>query len=73
MFDYLDVRVDLGEAIAGAGEFWGVSSISVVKDLAVEIGEIDLIGIDEAYRADSGRREVEGRRGAQSARADAEN
>ena len=73
MFDDLDVRIDPGEAIAGAGEFWGVGSISVVKDLAVEIGEIDLIGIDEAYRADSGRREVEDRRGAQSARADAEN
>lgn len=73
MFDDLDMRVDLGEAIAGAGEFWGVGSISIVKDLAVEIGEIDLIGVDEANRADSGRREVEDRRGAQSARADAKN
>lgn len=73
MFDDVDMRVDLGEAIAGAGEFWGVGSISVVKNLAVEIGEIDLIGVDEANRADSGRREVEDRRGAQSARADAKN
>ena len=48
MFDDLDVRVDLGEALAGACEFWGVGSISIVKNLAVEIGEIDLIGVDEA-------------------------
>ena len=73
MFDDLDVRVDLGEALAGACEFWGVGSISIVKNLAVEIGEIDLIGVDEANRADSGRREVEDRRGAQSARADTKN
>jgi len=70
VFDDRDVRVDFGEAVPGAGEFRGAVSIRIVKDLAVEIGEVDLVGINETNRADPGGGEVEERRGAEAAGAD---
>jgi hypothetical protein len=43
-----------------------------VQDLALEVGEVDGVHIDDAERADAGSGEVERRRRAEPARADAE-
>lgn len=47
MEDDLDVGIDLAEAGFRAFEFRGANTFGVVENLAVEIGEIDLVGIDE--------------------------
>jgi len=53
------VGVDLLEAGFGAVELWGADAVAVVKDLAVEVGEIDEVGIDDSDFSDSGGGEVE--------------
>ena len=43
-----------------------------VEDLALEVRRVDDVGVDEAERADAGRREVERRGAAEAARAEQE-
>ena len=46
--------------------------VGAVEDLALQVGEVDLVGVGDCQAADAGRREVERRRAAQAARADDE-
>ena len=48
------------------------TSLGAVDDLALEIGEIDRVEIDDADFADAGGGEVHGDGGAEAARADAD-
>lgn len=48
------MRIDLAQLVSRARQFGGADAIRTMDDLAVEIGEIDVVGIDEANSADSG-------------------
>lgn len=64
--------IDLSEPLAGAALFRLIDLIAIVKDLAVEIGRIDGVGINEADFTDASGGEVEEGGRAESAGADAE-
>ena len=46
-------------ALGGRGELRPADVARAVEDLSLEVGLVDAIEIDEAERADTGRREVE--------------
>jgi len=54
-----DMRIDLAEAGPGAFEFGLADETGVVKNLAVEIGKINDVGIDEPDFSHPGGGEVE--------------
>lgn len=58
MNDEFDVRIDLMEVGAGALQFGLAHPIGRVEDLAVEIGQVHDVRVDQADAADSGSGEV---------------
>ena len=65
-----DVRIERIERAARGVDLHRADSFTPVQDLPLEIGEVDLVGIDQREAADAGRGEVERCRTAQPARAD---
>ena len=65
-----DVGVERSERRAGGVHLDGADRIGAVEDLALQVGEVDLVGIDEGEAPDAGGGEVKRRRAAQAARTD---
>jgi hypothetical protein len=50
--------------------FLRADRVGAIEDLALQVGEVDLVGIDEGEAADAGGGEVERGRATEAARAD---
>ena len=62
------VRVELGQGLLGRVDLALADAVDVVEDLALQVGLVDHVHVDDADRAHAGRRQVEGGRGAEAAR-----
>ena len=67
--DHVDLRVERLDAPPGRVHFLLADPLGGVDDLALEVGQVDDIEVDDADRADPGRRQIEHRRRAEPARA----
>jgi hypothetical protein len=69
--DDVDVRVEQRERLLGRVDLAVADAVEVVEDLALQVGGVDLVHVDDADRADAGRGEVQrgGRPEAAGARA----
>ena len=70
VLDDLHVRIDVQHVLAGGVELLAADVLGAVNDLALQVGEIDDVEIDQADFADAGGGQVQAERRAQSARAD---
>ena len=70
VFIDLDERIDIGHAICGRIEFLAADVLGPVNHLALEIGEIDHVEIDQADATHAGGGEIQAERRAQAACAD---
>lgn len=68
-----DVWIDLVNSCGGAFEFGFTHAAGIVKDLSMQVGFIDDIGINQSNLSDSGGRQIENSGRTQPAGADAEN
>ena len=68
--DEIEVRIDRLEFILGALELVFPDVTREMNDLSLEIAEIDCVELDHPDRAHSRRRQVQGNRRTESARAD---
>ena len=66
----VDEGVDLGDRVAGAVDFEPADVGAAVDDLALQVGLLDDVEVDDAQCADAGGGQIQQRRGAQPARAD---
>ncbi len=64
------MRVEVLQAGGGSLQLLDPDVLRAVDDLALQVGNVDHIGIDDADRADAGRGQVQAERRAQPARAD---
>ena len=65
-----DVRVERLDRLLGGVDLRHADAVGRVDDLALEVGEVDDVVVDDAERADAGRREVERGRRAEAAGAE---
>ena len=70
--DDLDVGIQGLERLLRRGDLRLADAIGVVKDLPLQVGEVDHIGVDDAKRTDAGRGEVIRRRRSEATRSDEE-
>ena len=70
MGDHLDVRVELLDRLLGGVDLAHADPVDVVQDLALQVGAVDDVHIDDAERADTRRRQVQARRAAEAAGAE---
>ena len=70
--DHLHVRVQLGDRDARRIDLGHPHPIGRVQDLPLQVRRVDDVVVDEPDRTDAGRRQVEPRRRAQPARAEAQ-
>src|SRR6185503_11179078 len=68
--DYADIRVDCIERGARSIHLDRADVFAPIQDLPLQVGEVDLVGIDQREAADAGRGEVERCRATQPAGAD---
>ncbi len=68
--DDFNLRVDGVQSRACRFDFPRADRVGAIQDLALQVGEIDLVGVGQRQPADSGCREIEGRRAAEAAGAD---
>jgi len=68
-----NVWIDIAETVARLFEFAAADVFCSVKDLPLQIGEIDAIEIDEPKLSHTSCRQIERSRGAQTAGANAKN
>ena len=66
----LDVRVQRGDRLRGGLDLRRADPVGRVDHLALQVGEVDIVVVDDAERADAGGREVERGRRAEPARAE---
>ena len=66
----LYIRVQSGKGDARGCHFRRADGIRPVKNLSLQVGEVDLVGVGQRQPADAAGGEVEGRRAAQAAHAD---
>ena len=64
------MRIDAPERVAGAVELRQADGLGVVDDLALQVGQRDGVVVDDAERADAGRREILQHRRAKATGAD---
>ncbi len=67
-----DVGIHFADTVARGVQFFPTDVFGAVEDLALEVGEIDGVCVDEAESADAGCGEVEADGRAESAGTDAE-
>ena len=72
VLDDVDVRVDVRDALARGVDLAAPDVRPAVDDLALEVGRVDGVVVDDADRADARGGEVEQRGAAEAARADDE-
>jgi hypothetical protein len=65
-----DIRIHGVQCGARGFDLDRADRLGAVKDLALEVGEVDLVGVGDGEVADAGGGEVEGRGAAEAARAD---
>ena len=65
-----DVGVQRVQRRARGIDLHGAHGLAAVQDLALQVGEVDLVGIDEGEAPDAGSGEVKRGRAAQAARTD---
>ena len=70
MRDHLDVGVERLDRLLGRLDLRLADPLGVVDHLALQVGQVDLVVVDDAERADAGRGEVQGGRRAEPAGAD---
>ena len=70
VLDDLDVRVERGDRRLGRVDLRRADRLRRVDDLALQVGEVDLVVVDDAERADARGGEVERGRGAEPAGAE---
>jgi len=68
--DDFNLRVDGVESRACRFDFPSADRVGAIQDLALQVGEIDLVGVGQRQPADARRGEIEGRRAAEAAGAD---
>ncbi len=68
--DHVQVRVDIEQSIAGRVHLGPAHILGAVEQLALQVGDIDRVEIDDADGAHAGCGQVHGRRAAEAARAD---
>jgi len=68
--DDFNLRVDGVESRACRFDFPRADRVGAIQDLALQVGEIDLVGVGQRQPADARRGEIEGRRAAEAAGAD---
>jgi len=68
--DNFNLRVDGVESRACRFDFPRADRVGAIQDLALQVGEIDLVGVGQRQPADARRGEIEGRRAAEAAGAD---
>jgi hypothetical protein len=64
----LDVGVDRFQRGLRGLDFDGADRLGAVEDLALQVGEVDLVGVGQGEAADAGGGEIEGSRTAEAAR-----
>jgi hypothetical protein len=69
----LNVGIDGIERRAGGVDLHCADRVAAVQDLALQVGEVDLVGVGERQAPDAGGGQVEGRGAAEAARADNQN
>ena len=67
---HLHVRVDVVQPIPGGLDLGPAHVLVAVQKLALQVGDVDHVEVDDAQRAHPGRGQVHGRRTAQPARTD---
>jgi hypothetical protein len=65
-----DVGIDGIQRRARRVDLYGADRLGAIEDLALQVGEVDLVGVGEREAPDAGRREIERRRAAEAAGAD---
>jgi hypothetical protein len=68
--DYRDFRIHVRERKTRGVDLRFADGIGAVKDLALQVGEVDRVAVDEGQPADAGGGEVERGGAAEAARAD---
>ena len=68
--DDVDVGVERGERLLGRVDLALADAVDVVQDLALQVGLVDHVHVDDAERADAGRGQVERGRRAEAAGAE---
>jgi hypothetical protein len=66
----LHVRIQRGQGSLRGRHFGRTDGIGAIEDLALQVGEVDLVGIGDRQFADAARRKVERGRAPQAAGAD---
>src|SRR5207249_12121786 len=67
------LRIDVTQAVARRLQFAAANILCSVENLPLQIRKIDIVKIDEADRADAGRRKIQSSRRSQTACTDAQN
>jgi hypothetical protein len=67
---HFDLRVDRVQRAAGSVDLGRADRIGAVEDLALQVGEVDLVRIGDGQAPDARGSEVERRRAAEPSRAD---
>ena len=70
--DDVDVGVERGERLLRRVDLAVADALDVVQDLALQVRGVDDVHVDDAERADSRRREIQGRRRPEATRAEQE-
>jgi hypothetical protein len=65
-----DIGIDRVQGRARGIDLHRAHRVAAVEDLALQVGEIDLVGVGESQAPDARGREVKRRRAAEAARAD---
>jgi hypothetical protein len=68
--DDLDLGINVVQRLARSGDFRAADGGLAIEDLPLQVGEVDLVAVDEGEVADAGGREVERRGAAEAAGAD---
>src|SRR5699024_11810158 len=68
--DHLDVGVDLLDTVSGGLGLGAIDVTLAVNDLALEVGLVDHVEVDDAQRSHARGGKVQQRGGAEAARAD---
>ena len=69
----VDLRIDVPQAVPRRFQFGAANILCSVENLPLQIRKIDIVEIDDANRANAGRRKIQCSRRSQTTRADAQN
>ena len=60
-----DIRIDFGDTVAGRFDFGATHVADPVEDLALQVGDVDLVKVNDAQLPDTGGGQIDGGRAAQ--------